>query len=174
MCHHSHTAKTHFHWVLCCFPSVVAVLISTCFTFFVLIPTQTAAISTQTNFSMILPANYPLIPFPRWLNCCLSHSEKPLQVPLKTSSADVPIPTFKASFFADMDFSMILLICSISLFFCLFNLFSFWCLSYFLFPLISTPTYLLMSPGFFFHPLIFIFVSLFFFSVPITIFQWFC
>ena len=146
-----------------------AVLISTCFTFFVLIPNQTAAFSTETNFSITLPANYPLVAFRTCLNFCLSPSEKPLQVPLKTSSADVPIPTFKTSFFADMDFSMILLICSFSLFFCLFNHFSFWCLSYFLFPLISTPTYLLMSSGFFSSPH-FTFLSLFNTVKPLTSF----
>ena len=53
VCHHSHTAKTHFHWVLCCFPSVAAgqiCQISTCLPYFVLIPTQSVAFSTRTIF----------------------------------------------------------------------------------------------------------------------------
>ena len=115
--HHSHFSSTHFHWVLFCFPSLAAVLISTCLPFFVLIPTQSSAISTHTNFLMILPANYPVIPFSSWLNWCLSHSQQPLKVPLKKSSDNVPIPMFKSSLFDDIDFSMILLMCSISFFF---------------------------------------------------------
>ena len=147
-------SQDSFSLSLVLFSLCYAVLISTCFTFFVLIPTQTAAISTETNFSMILPANYPLIPFPRWLNFCLSPSEKPLQVPLKTSSADVPIPTFKTSFFADMDFSMILLICSFSLFFLSVQPFLFLVPFLLSFPINFHPHLSLDVLCFFFHSLI--------------------
>ena len=80
---------------------------------------------------------------------------KPLQVPLKGSSDDVPIPTLRTVFSADMDFSMILQICSFSQTSVCLTIFSFLCLSYFLFELFSTPCHLLSPPGgFYFHPFI--------------------